>query len=212
MWIKVSPLTQPIVLKNRLSNEKHSFRFPKLGRGLVKKVLIPFLLGLKFKTTVLLPLAFALIALKAWKALTLGLLSLVVSAAVVVFKLSKPKVRSTFAFAWMSWWHFFSPFPSDCQLRSRPLPTQSSRTSPFGPPPGSSFGSPFSWPPSSWALGRARCATRSHRTSRRLGATRYCLLGASGPSFGPSPLEEKDFRIYLFIFEIINLRLLFIGK
>lgn len=63
-----------------------------LGRGLVKKVLVPFLLGLKFKTTVLLPLAFALIALKAWKALTLGLLSLVVSAAVVVFKLSKPKV------------------------------------------------------------------------------------------------------------------------
>lgn len=86
---------------HRLSNDKHSFRFPKLGRGLVKKVLIPFLLGLKFKTTVLLPLAFALIALKAWKALTLGLLSLVVSAAVVVFKLSKPKVRSTFALAGM---------------------------------------------------------------------------------------------------------------
>lgn len=63
------------------------------GRGLVKKVLVPFLLGLKFKTTVLLPLAFALIALKAWKALTLGLISLVVSTAVVVFKLAKPKVR-----------------------------------------------------------------------------------------------------------------------
>lgn len=62
------------------------------GRGLVKKVLVPFLLGLKFKTTVLLPLAFALIALKAWKALTLGLISLVVSTAVVVFKLAKPKV------------------------------------------------------------------------------------------------------------------------
>lgn len=53
---------------------------------------MPFLLGLKFKTTVLLPLAFALIALKAWKALTLGLISLVVSTAVVVFKLAKPKV------------------------------------------------------------------------------------------------------------------------
>ncbi|XP_055298912.1 uncharacterized protein LOC129566740 [Sitodiplosis mosellana] len=65
---------------------------PNEGRGLVKKVLIPFLLGLKFKTTVLLPLAFALIALKAWKALTLGLISLVVSTAVVVFKLAKPKV------------------------------------------------------------------------------------------------------------------------
>lgn len=58
----------------------------------MKKVLVPFLLGLKFKTTVLLPLAFALIALKAWKALTLGLISLVVSTAVVVFKLAKPKV------------------------------------------------------------------------------------------------------------------------
>lgn len=58
----------------------------------MKKVLVPFLLGLKFKTTVLLPLAFALIALKAWKALTLGLVSLVVSTAVVVFKLTKPKV------------------------------------------------------------------------------------------------------------------------
>lgn len=65
------------------------------GRGLVKKVLVPFLLGLKFKTTVLLPLAFALIALKAWKALTLGLISLVVSTAVVVFKLAKPKVNKT---------------------------------------------------------------------------------------------------------------------
>lgn len=65
-----------------------------VGRGLVKKVLVPFLLGLKFKTTVLLPLAFALIALKAWKALTLGLISLVVSTAVVVFKLAKPKVSA----------------------------------------------------------------------------------------------------------------------
>lgn len=55
---------------------------------------MPFLLGLKFKTTVLLPLAFALIALKAWKALTLGLISLVVSTAVVVFKLAKPKVKT----------------------------------------------------------------------------------------------------------------------
>lgn len=38
-------------------------------------------------------MAFALIALKAWKALTLGLISLVVSTAVVVFKLAKPKVQ-----------------------------------------------------------------------------------------------------------------------
>lgn len=76
--------------------KKSVFSHPllNLGRGLVKKVLVPFLLGLKFKTTVLLPLAFALIALKAWKALTLGLISLVVSTAVVVFKLAKPKVGS----------------------------------------------------------------------------------------------------------------------
>ncbi|CAB3367744.1 Hypothetical predicted protein [Cloeon dipterum] len=62
------------------------------GRGFVKKVVIPFLLGLKFKVTALMPLALALIALKTWKALTLGLLSLVLSAAMVVFKFTKPKV------------------------------------------------------------------------------------------------------------------------
>lgn len=54
--------------------------------------MIPFLLGLKFKTTVLVPLAFALIALKTWKALTLGLLSMVLSAAMLIFKFAKPKV------------------------------------------------------------------------------------------------------------------------
>ena len=66
------------------------------GRGFVKKVMIPFLLGLKFKTTVLLPIAFALIALKTWKALTLGLLSMVLSAAMVIFKFAKPKVISVY--------------------------------------------------------------------------------------------------------------------
>jgi hypothetical protein len=55
-------------------------------------VIVPFLLGLKFKTAVLVPLALALIALKTWKALTLGLLSLVLTGALVIFKLSKPKV------------------------------------------------------------------------------------------------------------------------
>lgn len=60
----------------------------------MKKVLIPFLLGLKFKATALIPLAFALIALKTWKALTLGLLSLVLSGAMVIFKFTKPKVLS----------------------------------------------------------------------------------------------------------------------
>ena len=54
--------------------------------------MIPFLLGLKFKATALVPLALALIALKTWKALTLGLLSLVLSGAMLIFKLTKPKV------------------------------------------------------------------------------------------------------------------------
>lgn len=70
-----------------------NFIFFFKGRGFVKKVMIPFLLGLKFKTTVLLPLAFALIALKTWKATTLGLLSMVLSAAMVIFKFAKPKVK-----------------------------------------------------------------------------------------------------------------------
>lgn len=54
--------------------------------------MIPFLLGLKFKATLFIPLAIALIALKTWKALTLGLLSLVLSGAMVIFKFTKPKV------------------------------------------------------------------------------------------------------------------------
>lgn len=61
-------------------------------RGIIKKVVIPFLLGLKFKATALVPLALALIALKTWKALTLGLLSIVLSGAMVIFKFTKPKV------------------------------------------------------------------------------------------------------------------------
>ncbi|KAJ8868277.1 hypothetical protein PR048_029793 [Dryococelus australis] len=61
-------------------------------RGFIKKIVMPFLLGLKFKATALVPLALGLIALKTWKALTLGLLSLVLSGAMLVFKLTKPKV------------------------------------------------------------------------------------------------------------------------
>lgn len=57
----------------------------------VKKVILPFLLGLKFKTAILVPLVLALIALKTWKALTLGLLSLVLTGALLIFKLTKPK-------------------------------------------------------------------------------------------------------------------------
>ncbi|XP_025412333.1 uncharacterized protein LOC112684844 isoform X2 [Sipha flava] len=62
------------------------------SRGFVRKIVIPFLLGLKFKTTVLIPVAIAIIALKTWKALTLGLLSLVLSAAMVIYRFTKPKV------------------------------------------------------------------------------------------------------------------------
>lgn len=58
----------------------------------MKKVVIPFLLGLKFKSTVLVPLSLALIALKSWKAVTLGLISLVLAGAMVIFKFVKPKV------------------------------------------------------------------------------------------------------------------------
>ncbi len=54
---------------------------------------MPFLIGLKFKATTLIPLAFALIALKTWKALTLALLSVVLSGAMVIFKFTKPKVN-----------------------------------------------------------------------------------------------------------------------
>ena len=60
--------------------------------GFLKKVVLPFILGLKFKTTALIPLALSLIALKTWKALTLGLLSLVLSGAMVIFRFTKPKV------------------------------------------------------------------------------------------------------------------------
>ncbi|BES96448.1 osiris 18 [Nesidiocoris tenuis] len=62
------------------------------GRGFIKKVVMPFILGLKFKATAVIPIAIALIALKTWKALTLGLLSLVLTAAMVIFRLTKPKI------------------------------------------------------------------------------------------------------------------------
>ncbi|XP_060529350.1 uncharacterized protein LOC132703852 [Cylas formicarius] len=56
------------------------------GRSkVIKKVIFPFLLGLKFKTAILVPLALALIALKTWKAMTLGLISLVLTGAIAIF-------------------------------------------------------------------------------------------------------------------------------
>lgn len=63
------------------------------SKKFLKRVVMPFLIGLKFKATTLIPLAFALIALKTWKALTLALLSIVLSGAMVIFKFSKPKVN-----------------------------------------------------------------------------------------------------------------------
>jgi hypothetical protein len=78
-------------LKKNKFIQNHPFIFNS-GRSFVKKVMIPFLLGLKFKTTVLVPIALALIALKTWKAMTLGLLSLVMTIAMVIFKFAKPKI------------------------------------------------------------------------------------------------------------------------
>lgn len=63
------------------------------GKKILKRIVMPFLLGLKFKATTVAPLAFALIALKTWKAFTFALLSLVLSAAMVIYKFTnKPKV------------------------------------------------------------------------------------------------------------------------
>lgn len=83
----------------------------------MRKAVLPFLIGLKLKTAVLVPLALALIALKTWKAMTLGLLSLVLSGALVVFKIAKPKVSLE---AFKTLFHvrkliFFFNF-EDCQL------------------------------------------------------------------------------------------------
>ncbi|EDV43710.1 uncharacterized protein Dana_GF16391 [Drosophila ananassae] len=78
-----NPLTQGGVIPLAAANE---------GRGMIRKAVLPFLLGLKLKTTVLVPLALGLIALKTWKAMTLGLLSLVLSGALVIFKIAKPKI------------------------------------------------------------------------------------------------------------------------
>ncbi|KAF5305229.1 hypothetical protein FQR65_LT07768 [Abscondita terminalis] len=75
--------------------EELSVPLANTGRSkAVKKIIVPFLLGLKFKTAVIVPLALALIALKTWKALTLGLLSLVLTGALLIFKLSHSKVTT----------------------------------------------------------------------------------------------------------------------
>ena len=88
-----------LIPRSFLQNDIRTPLAVESGRsGFMKKVVIPFLLGLKFKTAVLLPLALALTALKTWKALTLGLLSLVLSAAMVIFKFTKPKVFSIVRF------------------------------------------------------------------------------------------------------------------
>lgn len=65
--------------------------------GFIKKVILPFLLGLKFKASVLVPLALALIALKTWKALTLGLISLVLSGTYFKILTNKENYIKTFA-------------------------------------------------------------------------------------------------------------------
>ncbi|EDW84596.1 uncharacterized protein Dwil_GK13051 [Drosophila willistoni] len=82
-FLMENPLTQGGVIPLATREE---------GRGMIRKAILPFLLGLKLKTTVLVPLALGLIALKTWKAMTLGLLSLVLSGALVIFKIAKPKI------------------------------------------------------------------------------------------------------------------------
>lgn len=82
-FLMENPLTQGGIVPLSTANE---------GRGMIRKAVLPFLLGLKLKTTVLMPLALGLIALKTWKAMTLGLLSLVLSGALVIFKIAKPKI------------------------------------------------------------------------------------------------------------------------
>uniref|UniRef100_A0A8D8ZBE8 Osiris 18 n=1 Tax=Cacopsylla melanoneura TaxID=428564 RepID=A0A8D8ZBE8_9HEMI len=93
----VARFVPEMLLKNVPAEIKVPLAGSQVGqeRGFVKKVIIPFLLGLKFKATALLPLALALIALKTWKALTLGLLSLVLSGALMMFRFAtKPKILS----------------------------------------------------------------------------------------------------------------------
>ncbi|EDW14712.1 uncharacterized protein LOC6573160 [Drosophila mojavensis] len=82
-YLLQNPLTQGGLIPLGAANE---------GRGMIRKAVLPFLLGLKLKTTVLMPLVLGLIALKTWKAMTLGLLSLVLSGALVIFKIAKPKI------------------------------------------------------------------------------------------------------------------------
>ncbi|CAG9760742.1 unnamed protein product [Ceutorhynchus assimilis] len=86
------PLTS-LVPRSFLQSQPIEVPLSATGRSskIVKKVIFPFLLGLKFKTAVLVPLALGLIALKTWKALTLGLISLVLTGAVAIFsKFVKP--------------------------------------------------------------------------------------------------------------------------
>ncbi|XP_028128252.2 uncharacterized protein LOC114324585 [Diabrotica virgifera virgifera] len=87
-------MSAPEFLPRSLDTKEIRVPLAVTGRSskIVKKVIVPFLLGLKFKTAILVPLALALIALKTWKALTLGLLSLVLTGALVIFKFTKPKV------------------------------------------------------------------------------------------------------------------------
>ncbi|CAH0388539.1 unnamed protein product [Bemisia tabaci] len=88
----IAPFVPSALMKNIPQEMRIPLAEPETGkgRGLAKKVIMPFLLGLKFKATAVIPLALAFIALKTWKALTLGLLSVVLSGAMIIFKFSKP--------------------------------------------------------------------------------------------------------------------------
>ncbi|KAL1498046.1 hypothetical protein ABEB36_008906 [Hypothenemus hampei] len=86
------PLTR-FIPRSFLQSDPIQVPLSATGRSskLVKKVIFPFLLGLKFNTAVLVPITLGLIALKTWKAFTFGLISLVLTGAVAVFsKFLKP--------------------------------------------------------------------------------------------------------------------------
>ncbi|XP_066261094.1 uncharacterized protein [Euwallacea similis] len=133
------PLTS-LVPRSFLQAEPIQVPLSATGRSskLVKKVIFPFLLGLKFNTAVLVPLALGLIALKTWKALTLGLISLVLTGAVAVFsKFVKPPQYEVVHYPHIDAHHIDVISP---QVVPQPLPVVA--PAPIYGAPASVYGSP----------------------------------------------------------------------
>lgn len=69
------------------------------ARGKLKKLLLPLLLALKFKSAVILPVAFTILALVSFKALKLGLLALILAASQFVknfFEKKQEKITTAY--------------------------------------------------------------------------------------------------------------------